>query len=129
MTGYLTHDANNARLDQMRAVAERRRPVPAPAPVAQTIVIRRATQADRSVVERLAALDSAPVPFGAILIAEVHDEPQAAIEIASGATIADPFRPTAHLVELLSLRAAGLRETKVPRRRLALRSRSAYRTA
>jgi len=127
MTGYLTYAANAARLDEMRSrrfVAE-----PEPTPVRQSIAIRRATQADRPVVERLAALDSAPAPSGELLIAEVGDEPQAAIEVATGATIADPFRPTVHLVELLSLRAAPLRDGTAPRRRLRLRSRSAYRTA
>jgi hypothetical protein len=91
-----------------------------------TIAIRRATESDRPALERLAALDSAPAPTGEVLIAEVGDEPQAAIEVASGATIADPFRPTAHLVELLGLRVARLRQGTGSPRRLRLRSRSAY---
>jgi hypothetical protein len=66
---------------------------------------------------------------GEILVAEVAGELQAAIEVASGAAIADPFRPTAHLVELLYLRAARLRAPTRSRRRFGLRLRSAYRTA
>jgi len=97
--------------------------------VGTSIAIRRATEDDRPVLARLAALDSAPTPSGEVLIAEVDAEPQAAIEIASGATIADPFRRTADLTELLSVRAARLREATAPGRRLRLRPRSAYRTA
>jgi hypothetical protein len=89
-----------------------------------TIAIRRATDSDRPVIERLAALDSAPTLTGEILIAEVGDEPQAAIEIASGAAIADPFRPTAHLVELLDVRAALLRKRAGARRRPRLAFRA-----
>ncbi len=96
---------------------------------AEPIAIRLATDADRGVLERLAALDSAPAPSGEVLIAEVGDEPQAAIELASGATIADPLRPTTHLVELLRLRATLLREGARCPRRLRLRSRSPCRPA
>lgn len=46
-----------------------------------------------------------PTPSGDVLIAEVSPEPRAAIEVATGAAIADPFRPTAQLVELLAVRA------------------------
>jgi len=95
----------------------------------ESIAIRRATEADRAALERRAALDSAPTSSGEVLLAEVGGEPQAAIEIASGATIADPFRPTAYLIELLSLRAARLREGTVSPRRLRLPWCSAYRTA
>jgi len=97
--------------------------------IVKSISIRRATETDRGALERLAALDSAPIPSGEILIAEVDGEPQAAIEIAGGTTVADPFRPTAELIELLGLRAARLREGAPSPRRLRLPWRSAYRTA
>jgi hypothetical protein len=132
MTGYLTHDAHLARLDDLRLRADARRSVkPSSTPnataQAEAVSIRRATESDHSLLERLAALDSSTVPSGDVLIAEVGDEPRAALEIATGAAVADPFHPTAHLVELLALRAARLRDGRVPRRRLRLRS--AYRTA
>jgi len=85
------------------------------------IAIRRATAADAPVLERLAALDSAAVPAGDVLIADAGGEPQAAVGIASGAVVADPFRPTADLVAVLRLRAATLRGSGVPRRRRLLR--------
>jgi hypothetical protein len=90
------------------------------------IAIRRATESDRPTLHRLAALDSSRTPSGEVLIAEVDGEPQAAIEIAGGAVVADPFRPTAHVVELLGLRAARMRRPAESRLRLRLR---AYRTA
>jgi hypothetical protein len=94
---------------------------------ADAIAIRRATEADRFTLERLAALDSAPAPTGDVLIAVVGGEPQAAVEVASGDAVADPFRPTAHVVELLSLRAARMRErSSSRRRRFGLRRRPAY---
>ncbi|MCA1697426.1 MAG: hypothetical protein LC790_00370 [Actinobacteria bacterium] len=96
--------------------------------IVKSIAIRRATETDRAALERLAALDSAPTPSGEVLIAEVGGEPQAAIQIAGDAAIADPFRPTAHLIELLDLRAARLREATASPRPLRLRWRSAYRT-
>jgi hypothetical protein len=69
------------------------------------IVIRRASAADTRVLWRLAALDNAPAPAAApdVLIAEIDGEPVAAV--AGGRAIADPFRRTAELVELLHVRA------------------------
>lgn len=143
MTGYLPHDANIARLDDLRVRAAAYRGshrVPSPAPersqlldVAACIAIRRATEADALVLQRLAALDGGrPVGDGEMLIAEVGGEPQAAIDVASGAAIADPFRPTGALVELLSLRATRLREDttlQAGRPGLRARLRSLYRAA
>jgi hypothetical protein len=129
-----------ARLDDLHGRAERRRlarraartATPAATQtrvrVPQPVTIRRATAADRATLERLAALDSAPAPVGDVLIAEVGDEALGAIEVASGATVADPFRPTAELVELLSVRAARLRGGP-DRRGLRPRLRAAYRAA
>ena len=140
MTGHLTYDANVARLEDLRRRAERRRAArtatgrttPAathvPRCVVEDVTIRRATEADRAALDRLAALDSARAPVGEVLIAVVGDEAWGAIEIGGGAAIADPFRPTAALVELLSLRAARLRGG-ADRRRLRLRPRAAYRAA
>lgn len=93
-----------------------------------SIVIRRATEADRVAMERLAQLDSASMPAGGALVAEVAGEPVAAIEIETGAAIADPFHRTADVVELLTLRAARMRATASPRPRLAL-PRPAWRAA
>ena len=74
-----------------------------------TIAIRPASPADTRTIMRLAALDSAPVPFGPTLLAEIDGEPRAAIALRDGAVVADPFHRTADLVALLDVRAALLR--------------------
>ena len=81
-----------------------------------TLTIRHANFADASDLARLAALDSALPLTGETLVAAVDGELWAAIEIGSGASIADPFRPSAELVELLRLRAQGLPERPRPLR-------------
>jgi hypothetical protein len=72
--------------------------------------IRRADLADLAALDRLAALDSAPAPTGDVLVAEVAGELWAALEIDTSAVIADPFRPSAELVELLRVHARGARQ-------------------
>ena len=75
-----------------------------------TIAIRPATHTDGPVLTRLAALDSAPVPFGPTLIAEADGHPRAALALADGAVVADPFARTAELVELLKVHATAVSE-------------------
>jgi hypothetical protein len=67
--------------------------------------IRRADLADLAALDRLAALDSKSAPTGDVLVAEVGGELWAALELASGRAIADPFRPSGELVELLRMQA------------------------
>ena len=76
-----------------------------------TIIIRAATAADGPVLTRLAALDSAPVPFGPALIAEVDGEARAALALRDGTVVADPFARTAELIQLLKVHAATVGET------------------
>jgi hypothetical protein len=73
------------------------------------VSIRRAGPHDAPALHRLAALDSALPLGGEILLAEVGGEPRAALSLADGAAIADPFSPTAELVALLEMRRAQLR--------------------
>jgi hypothetical protein len=72
------------------------------------MTIRYASDGDARDLARLAALDSSKVPAGALLVAEVDGELWAAVAIARGAAIADPFRPSAPVVELLRARARQL---------------------
>jgi hypothetical protein len=65
------------------------------------ITIRRAYPDDQSGLARLASLDSAPRIAGAALVAEEGGELLAAFDLERGAIVADPFRPTGHLAELL----------------------------
>jgi hypothetical protein len=74
-----------------------------------SLLIRAAHGADGAALQRLAALDSARVPLGELLVAEADGALVAAHAPATGATIADPFRHTAEVVELLELRGSLLR--------------------
>ena len=81
------------------------------------IAIRLAGEADTASIARLAELDSADAPLGPVLVADVAGEIIAAQPLAGGSAVADPFRHTAHVRELLALRARQLPPTSQPRRR------------
>jgi hypothetical protein len=93
-----------------------------------TISIRFAAERDRPSLVRLAALDSAPVPNGDVLLASVDGEPRAALSVHDGHVVADPFRPTADLVALLRARGSHL-ATRRDRRRSSVLRRLAARQA
>jgi hypothetical protein len=69
------------------------------------INIRRSTDADRSAIWRLAALDDRAAPRGEALLAFVDGELRAAVALERGRTVADPFHLTSDVLELLELRA------------------------
>ena len=76
---------------------------------ANTYKIRHATADDAEALRRLAELDSqSPLGDEGILIGEIDGRPAAALSLASGRAIADPFKPTAHLVATLRTRASGI---------------------
>jgi hypothetical protein len=66
---------------------------------------------DDAALARLAALDNAAVPASPVLVAEVDGELWAARSLLTGHVVADPFRPTAPLVDLLTVRATHLEVT------------------
>ena len=72
------------------------------------LTIRLATTSDEFAVRRLAALDSASPPTGDVLLAEMGNELWAALSVDTGTAIADPFRPSGDLVDLLRFRAGRL---------------------
>ena len=74
-----------------------------------TVVIRAARGSDGPALRRLAELDSSEVPAGDVLIAEAGGEVVAALSVDTGARVADPFRHTADVVDLLAYRARRLR--------------------
>lgn len=75
----------------------------------EPISIRMASGDDDAALRRLAGRDSAAVPAGPLLVAEVGGELRAAIALEHGAVIADPFRHTGELVDLLRARYAQAR--------------------
>ena len=72
------------------------------------VTVRRAHPSDAFELARLAALDSGPVPQPPALVAEAGGRILAALPLRGGLPVADPFAPTAELVELLHLRARQL---------------------
>lgn len=86
-----------------------------------TIALRPATSADDRVLDELAQLDSARPLARPALLAVVDDAPVAAISIADGRVVADPFVPSESVVELLRARA-GRGATARRGRRLHLRA-------
>src|SRR3954447_15738653 len=83
------------------------------------VVIRPSTDADGPALAALSALDSAPMPFGPALVAEVAGVPRAVLPLDGGRAFGDPFLRTDELVALLELRAAQIkREPSRPHGRL-----------
>ena len=69
------------------------------------ITIRHSRQEDGPAVLRLAQLDDRPVPQGEKLLAFVNGELAAARPLDKGTAVADPFRRTKEILEMLDLRA------------------------
>jgi hypothetical protein len=63
---------------------------------------------DAPALERLAALDSAAPPREPVLLAYRDGRAIAAVSMADGRAVADPFEPSAEAVELLRIRARQL---------------------
>jgi hypothetical protein len=89
---------------------------------AASLTIRPAYADDDTALTRLAALDStAQPPPAPLLLAEVDGELRAALSLADGSAIADPFFPTLHIVALLRTHASDV--TARPTRRAGRRRR------
>lgn len=72
-------------------------------------VIRSAADEDEQTLRRLAGLDSQPPLLHPALIGEIDGKPAAAISLIDGRVIADPFRSTAGLRQVLQTRYRVLR--------------------
>ena len=75
----------------------------------EQITLRRAGTSDAPALATLAELDSQRLPNDEFLIGEVAGEPWAALGIASGILVADPYRPTVELAGLLRMHAESMR--------------------
>lgn len=84
------------------------RPVTRPRPAEESVALRLCSVHDDDALERLALLEGRPSPRGRFVLAEVDGEVVAALPLRGGEALTDPFRPTAHLLPLLRLRAAQL---------------------
>jgi hypothetical protein len=102
----------------------------AAAPAEAEVVIRRASSSDGQVLAALATLDSAPLPLGPSLVAEVSGVPLAVLPLDGGRSFGDPFAQTGQLVALLELRAEQIQREERPegrQRRFAWASPAALR--
>jgi hypothetical protein len=71
----------------------------------ESITITQASESDAPKLWRLAALDDRRAPRGPALLAYVGNDLRAAVGLADGQAVADPFHPTAEIVELLRMQA------------------------
>jgi hypothetical protein len=76
----------------------------------EQITIRVAYPGDGGALKALAALDSSEPLSQPALVAEAAGEIRAALSLADGAVVADPFTSTDHLVVLLQVHAAQIAE-------------------
>ena len=81
------------------------------------VLVRPARDVDAADLAKLAKLDSAAPLTGHVLLAVSGGEVAAAMSLDTGAVIANPFVPTAHLVELLrtAARPEPARRARAPR--------------
>lgn len=86
------------------------------------VTIREATAADEDGLRRLAQRDSATIPPRPVVVGEVDGEIRAAISVATGATIADPFMRTADVIALVHARADQLRRRRSRRAKVIART-------
>ena len=87
----------------------------------QRLTVRVADDHDAYVLAQLAAVDSAEPLEGRVLVAEIDGRPVAAISMTDSTVVADPFRRTADIVQMLRVRAAQMRGERVSRRGLPAR--------
>jgi hypothetical protein len=109
-------------LERRAHEAHRLRPSrPPDAASTEPVVLRLCCVRDDNALERLAAVEGRPAPAGRHVVAEVGGVVVAALPLGPGTPFADPFRPTAHLLPLLELRARQLTAGRSRGRPLALR--------
>jgi hypothetical protein len=111
MNPFLTKEMAVSRIGELRRAGRKTR---TPDDVRELtddggLTVRAEEARDREALHLLAALEGQHVPAGPTLVAEVNHEVVAALPLDGGTPLADPFKPTAHLVVMLELRARQLR--------------------
>jgi hypothetical protein len=104
--------------DRARLLERNRTPARDSAPHL-TLRLDRVGDAEKMVA--LAALSACSLQAGPFVVAEVNGTIVAALHLADGTRLADPFVATAHLFPLLELRAQQLRESRGAARLRGLR--------
>lgn len=117
MNAQINLRISEAQVSERLRDADRHRAVTAPE---ADPVVRLETSADEAALERLAQLEGRRLPPGRLLVAERNGRVLAAMSVADGEAVADPFRPTALLVKLLERSRAHLYGENGSRRWLGL---------
>jgi hypothetical protein len=86
-------------------------------PLRDPVTLRFAAPEDHRELKRLADLDSASLPADPLLVGERAGQPIAALSLADGAVVANPFVASADVVAMLRLRALQLRRAQASGRR------------
>lgn len=84
------------------------------------VELRLCSVRDDEALERLAALNERPLPFGRFVVAFSNGRLVAALPLGGGHVLRDPFVATEQLLPLLELRADQIRG-RASKRRLSLR--------
>ena len=90
-------------------------------PSPEPVTLRVCRSQDDDALRRLALLSGCRAPRGWYVVAEAEGAIVAALPLAGGTALADPFQRTAHLVPLLELRAHQITGERPARRRLGAR--------
>src|SRR5437868_57336 len=110
MNPFLSNEVAQQHIGDLRREARASRVWEEPGQLADDgLTVRAACQRDAEAVRLLAALEGVTMPSGPMLVAQVGDDVRAALPLEGGRALADPFQPSAHMVELLELRARQLR--------------------
>ena len=112
MSSYLNSLLAREKVADLLEAAQRRALIDSGQTPVTRVTLRYATAADATRLEHLAELDSAMVPAGPVLVAEVDGRLRAALPLEGGEAIADPFHRGAELIDLLRLRARQLSVTR-----------------
>jgi len=94
---------------------------PVRAAPAEPVVLRLSRVQDDVALDTLGQLEGRPVSAGCHVVAEIGGDVVAALPLDGGAPLGNPFRATAHLLQLLELRANQLTRDR-PRRRTSVLS-------
>ena len=121
VTHLVVHTINrNASPVTPPALRSSRRRAEAAQDASDGVSIRAARPADAAMLSDLAQIDSAPLAAerlsrlaadpatGTVLVADVDGHTVAALDVERDSAVADPFEPTASLVEMLRVRARQL---------------------
>lgn len=98
------------RVESLQRAAARPVQPSAPRVEAPDIELRLCKSDDDFALARLGELSEQPVPVGRLVVALLDGRLVAALPLAGGPALRDPFVRTAHLLPLLELRAKQLRQ-------------------